>query len=182
MLSVSVFDLSVTNVGLVVFITFKPKGTKTVSGVSSSLRSRKLMSWSYVSVFDLSSWEISYGSESIKLQDWQRTPLQDWYHSGNDPNWFPGFQRRCSRMFPERIRGMSVSLGSSKNHQAKLDRAPMMLGSVMYSSVTPGTDVLRDWLFLGCSSCVSLKTAANFSLLPSHAISWREKCSTVVKT
>ena len=35
---------------------------------------------------------------------------------------------------------------------------------VIYSSLILGTDVFRDWPFLGCSSCVSLVTAANFGL------------------
>ena len=33
---------------------------------------------------------------------------------------------------------------------------------VIYSSLILETDVYRDWPFLGCSSCVSLVTAANF--------------------
>ena len=32
----------------------------------------------------------------------------------------------------------------------------------IYSSLILGTDVFRDWPFLGFSSCVSLVTAANF--------------------
>ena len=35
---------------------------------------------------------------------------------------------------------------------------------VMYSSLILGTDVFRDRLFVGCSSSVSLATAARFCL------------------
>ena len=45
---------------------------------------------------------------------------------------------------------------------------------VICSSLIVGTDVFRDWPFLGCSSCVSLVTAANFSMLPSF---WRENAT-----
>ena len=41
---------------------------------------------------------------------------------------------------------------------------------VIYSSLILGTDVFRDWPFLGCSSCVSLVTAANFRLFLNVAI------------
>ena len=41
---------------------------------------------------------------------------------------------------------------------------------LIYSSLILGTDVFRDWTFLGCSSCVSLVTAANFRLFLNVAI------------
>ena len=41
---------------------------------------------------------------------------------------------------------------------------------VIYSSLILGTDVFRDWPLLGCSSCVSLVTAANFGLFLNVAI------------
>ena len=41
---------------------------------------------------------------------------------------------------------------------------------VIYSSLILVTDVFRDWPFLGCSSCVSLVTAANFHLFLNVAI------------
>ena len=41
---------------------------------------------------------------------------------------------------------------------------------VIYSSLILGTDVFRDWPFLGCSYCVSLVTAANFRLFLNVAI------------
>ena len=41
---------------------------------------------------------------------------------------------------------------------------------VIYSSLILGTDVFREWPFLGCSSCVSLVTAANSRLFHNVAI------------
>ena len=73
-----------------------------------------------------------------------------------------------------------------ERHSSNLVRAPKMRDSVLlnfwdsfrvtlpsicsetcviYSSLIPGTDVFRDWPFLGFSSCVSLVTAANFSFV-----------------
>ena len=78
-----------------------------------------------------------------------------------------------------------------KRNSSNLDRAPKMRDSVLlnswdsfllnlplissetcviYSSLVLGTDVFRDWPFLGCSSCVSLVTAANFRLFLNVAI------------
>ena len=72
-----------------------------------------------------------------------------------------------------------------RRNSSNLDKAPKMRDSVLlnswdsflltlpsisseswviYSSLILGTDVFRDWPFLGCSSCVSLVTAANFRL------------------
>ena len=41
---------------------------------------------------------------------------------------------------------------------------------VIDSSLILGTDVFRDWPLLGCSSCVSLVTAANFRLFLNDVI------------
>ena len=100
--------------------------------------------------------------------------------------------RDVLRTVPESVRTRGF-----KRNSSNLDRAPKMLNSwdsilvtllstfsetcVMYSSVIPGTDVFRDWLFLRCS-CVSLETAANFRLFLNVAISWGGKCSRVEKT
>ena len=46
---------------------------------------------------------------------------------------------------------------------------------VIFSLLVLGTDVFRDWPFLGCSSCVSLLTAANFRLYLNVAISLKGK-------
>ena len=48
---------------------------------------------------------------------------------------------------------------------------------VIYSSLIQGTDVFRDWPFLGFSSCVSLVTAANFPLFLNVVIFWRENAT-----
>ena len=53
---------------------------------------------------------------------------------------------------------------------------------VIYSSLILGTDVFRDWPFLGFSSCVSLVTAANFRLFLNVAIFLNGKCYAVMKT
>ena len=90
-----------------------------------------------------------------------------------------------------------------KRNSSKLDRAPKMRDSallnswgsfsvtllsissetyVIYSSLILGTDVFRDWPFLGFSSCVSLVTAANFRLFLNVAIFLKGKCYAVMKT
>ena len=53
---------------------------------------------------------------------------------------------------------------------------------VIVSSFILGTDLFRDWPFLGCSSCVSIVTAANFRLFLIVAIFLRGKCYAVMKT
>ena len=84
-----------------------------------------------------------------------------------------------------------------KRNSSNLDRAPKMRDSVrlnswdsslltlpsissetcvIYSSLILGTDVFRDWPFLGFSSCVSPVTAANFRLFLSVAIFLKGKC------
>ena len=45
-----------------------------------------------------------------------------------------------------------------------------------------GMDVFRDWPLLGCSSFVSLVTAANFHLFLNVAIFLKGKCYAVMKT
>ena len=46
---------------------------------------------------------------------------------------------------------------------------------VIYSSLILGTDVFRDWPFLGCSTCVSFALAANFPLFFNGAFLWEGK-------
>ena len=53
---------------------------------------------------------------------------------------------------------------------------------VIYCSLVLGTDVFRDSPFLGCSSCLSLVTAANFRLFLDVAIFLKGKCYAVMKT
>ena len=51
----------------------------------------------------------------------------------------------------------------------------LLKNCVIYSPLTLGTDVFCDWPFLGCSSCVSLVTAAKFCLFLNVAIILKEK-------
>ena len=53
---------------------------------------------------------------------------------------------------------------------------------VIYSSLILGTDVFRDWPFLGCSPCVSVVTTANFRLFLNFAIFLKGKGYAVMKT
>ena len=48
---------------------------------------------------------------------------------------------------------------------------------VIYSPLILGRDVFRDWPFLGCSSCVSFVTAANFRWFLNVAIFRRENAT-----
>ena len=96
-----------------------------------------------------------------------------------------------------------VRICGFKRNSSNLDRAPKMRDSlllnswdsflvnllsissktcVMNSSLILGTDVFRDWPFLGCSLCVSLVTAANFRLFLNVAIFFKGKCYAVMKT
>ena len=96
-----------------------------------------------------------------------------------------------------------VRIYGFKRNSSNLDRAPKMRDSVllspwdsflvtlpsisletcvMYSSLVLGTDVFRDWPFLGFSSCISLVTAANFRLFLTVAIFLKGKCYAVMNT
>ena len=127
--------------------------------------------------------------------DRRRVPLQNEDHPGNDllGSWFSAFVfRNVPGTVPERVRICGFQRKSSN-----LDRAPKMRESVLlnswdsflvtlpsissekcviYSSLSLGTDVFPDWPFLGCSSCVSFVTAANFPLFLNVAIFLEEKC------
>ena len=48
--------------------------------------------------------------------DRRRVSLQDEDHPGNDPRLVPGFPRLCSGMFTERLRSVSVPVGSRVIH------------------------------------------------------------------
>ena len=96
-----------------------------------------------------------------------------------------------------------VRICGFKRNSPNLDRAPKKRDSVLlnswysflvtlpsissetcviYLSLILGTDVFRDWTFLGCSSCVSVVTAANFRLLLNVAIFFKAKCFAIMKT
>ena len=104
----------------------------------------------------------------------------------------PECSRNVSGTFPE-----CVVICWFERNSSNLDRAPKMRDSVrlnswhsflvflpsicsetcvIYSSLILGTDVFRDWPFLGFSSCVSLVTAANFRLFLNVAIFLKRKC------
>ena len=84
-----------------------------------------------------------------------------------------------------------VPICGFRRNSSSLDRAPKMQDSVLlnswdnfsvtlrsisseicviYSSLTLGKEVFRDWPFLRCCLCVSLVTAANFRLFLKVAI------------
>ena len=89
-----------------------------------------------------------------------------------------------------------------KKNSSNFDGAPKMRDSVLLNSwdsflttlpsissetcvihflLILGTDVFRDWPFLGCSSCVSLVTAANFCLFLKVALFLKGKGYVVMK-
>ena len=80
--------------------------------------------------------------------------------SGVHPYWF---RRNSSKL--DRVHKMrdSVLLYSWDSFLVTLPSISSE-SCVIYSSLILGTDVFRDWPFLGFSSCVSLVTAANFRL------------------
>ena len=51
------------------------------------------------------------------LCDRQRSPLRDRDHSGNDPQWVPGFLSRFSGMSPQRLRSKFEVAGSEEIRQ-----------------------------------------------------------------
>ena len=97
-----------------------------------------------------------------------------------------------------------VSIRGFRIDSSNLDRAPKMRDTVrlnfldsflvtlpsisseicvIYSSLILGTDVFRDWPFLGFSSCVCLLPAANFLLSVSQCgYLSKGKCYAVIKT
>ena len=119
--------------------------------------------------------------------DSRRVPLQDEDHPGNDPHVVPDFPPLCSGIIPERSRSASVSAGSRENHliytkqmRDSWDSFSVTLPSihsktsVISSTLNLGTDVFRDWPFLGCFSCISLGTAASFCFFFNVAFFRRE--------
>ena len=112
--------------------------------------------------------------------------------------WFSMFVfRNVPGTVPECVR-----ICAFKRNSSNLNRADEMCDSVLlnsrhsflvtlpsissetcaiYSSLILGTDLFRDWPFLGCSSCVCLVTAANFRLFLNAAIFLKGKCYAVMK-
>ena len=84
-----------------------------------------------------------------------------------------GFKRNSSNLDTAPKMRVSVLLNSWNSFLA-----PSSISSetcMICSSLILGTEVFRDWSFLGCFSCVSLATAANFHLLLSVAILFEGK-------
>ena len=131
----------------------------------------------------------SFGPEFCVF--WPRKmPASEWgslWESSSFVPWFPTF---VIRNVPGTVSECALICWFRRN-SSNLDRAPKMRDSVwlnswdsflltlpsissescvIYSSLILGTDVFRDWPFLGFSSCVSLVTAANFRLLLNVAI------------
>ena len=79
------------------------------------------------------------------------------------------FERKSSNLVRAPKMGDSVLLNSWDSFLVTLPSISSET-CVIYSSLILGTDVFRDWPFLGSSSCVSLVTAANFRLFLNVAI------------
>ena len=148
-------------------------------------------------------WEVSSGSESVRLlarqaenstsrwgSFWERSPLGSWFSTSAFRN-VPG-------IVPENVRICGFKRNLSNLNSASKIQDPVQLNSwdsfsvtlpsissgtcAIQSSVTPGVAEFCDWLFLGYS-CVSLAIAANFRLFLNAAIILEEgKVSAVVKT
>ena len=124
-------------------------------------------------------------SESIEWRDWQTEgPTSGWWSIWESSSFVPWFSTFVFRNVPGSVPEW-VRICWSKRMLSNLDRAHKMWDSVLlnswdkylvtlpsissetcviYPSLILGTDVFRDWPFVGCSSCVSLVMAANFRL------------------
>ena len=130
-------------------------------------------------------------SESIEWRDWQTEgPTSGWgslWESSSFVPWFSTFVfRNVPGTVPECVRICGFKRKSSNLDRAHKMRDYVLMNSrdsflvtlpsisseicVIYFSLILWTDVFRDWPFLGCSSCVSLVTAANFRLFLNVAI------------
>ena len=127
-------------------------------------------------------------------------PASGWGSLWESSSFVPWFSTFVFRNVPGTVSECVVICGFKRN-SSNLDRAPKMrdfvlLNSwdsflvtlpsissetcVIYSSLILGTDVFRDWPFLGFPSCVSLVTAANFRLFLNVAIFLKGKCYAVI--
>ena len=132
----------------------------------------------------------------------RKMPASGWESLWLSSSFVPWFSTFVFRNVPGTVPECVLICGFTKN-SCKLDRARKIRDSVLmnswdsflmtlpsissktcvlYSSLILGTDVFRDWLFLGCSYCVSLVTAARFRLFLIVAISLKGKCYAVMKT
>ena len=132
----------------------------------------------------------------------RKMPASGWGSLWESSSFVPWFSTFVFRNVPGTVPECVVICWFKRN-SSNLDRAPKMRDSVrlnswdsflvtlplicsetcvIYSSLILGTDVFRDWPFLGFSSCVSLVTAANFRLFLNVAIFLTGKCYAVMKT
>ena len=132
----------------------------------------------------------------------RKMPASGWGSLWESSSFVPWFSTFVFRNVPGTV-SECVRICWFKRNSSNLDRAPKMWDSVRlnswdsflvtlpsicsetcvsYSSLILGTDVFRDWPFLGFSSCVPLVTAANFRLFLNVAIFLKGKCYAVMKT
>ena len=132
----------------------------------------------------------------------RKMPASGWGSLWESSSFVPWFPKFVFRNFPGTV-SECVCICWFERHSSNLVRAPKMRDSVLlnlwdsflltlpsissetcviYFSLILGTDVFRDWPFLGFSSCVSLVTAANFRLFLNVAIFLKGKCYAVMKT
>ena len=143
----------------------------------------------------------SFGPKFCVL--WPRKmPASGWGSLWESSSFVPWFSTFVFRNFPGTV-SECVRICWFKRNSSNLDRAPKMRDCVLlnswdrflltlssissetcgiYSSLILGTDVFRDWPFLGFSSCVSLVTAANLRLFLNVAIFLKGKCYAIMKT
>ena len=127
----------------------------------------------------------------------RKMPASGWGSLWESSSFVPWFSTFLFRNVPGTVPECVVICWFKRN-SSNLDRAPKMRDSVrlnswdsflvtlpsicsetcvIYSSLILGTDVFRDWPFLGFSSCVSLVTAANFRLFFRRCHFWRENAT-----
>ena len=127
----------------------------------------------------------------------RKMPASGWGSLWESSSFVPWFSTFVLRNVPGTV-SKCVCICWFERNSSNLNRAPKMRDSVLlnswdsflltlpsissetyviYSSLILGTDVFRDWPFLGFSSCSSLVTAANFRLFLNVAIFWRENAT-----
>ena len=132
----------------------------------------------------------------------QKMPASGWGSLWELSSFVPWFSAFLFRNVPGTV-SECVVICWFKRNSFNLDRASEMQDSILLnswdsflvtlpsissescvisSSLILGTDVFRDWPFLGFSSCVSLVTAANFRLFLNVVIFLKGKCYAVMKT
>ena len=156
------------------------------------------MQFFLVDLYKLFLWGASSVSESFEWRDWQTEgPTSGWgssWERSSFGSWFSTFVfRNVPETVPECVRICGFSRNSSNLDRAPKKRDSVLLNSwdnfsvtlrstspkicVIYSSLILGTDVFRNWPFLGCSSSVYLVPTANFRLFFNVAIFWRNNAT-----